>query len=82
MSNPIPERKPEPCPSDQTESYWQIGFNDGYAGKERVYPTPDGPYELRNSGYSNGYFAGQSKRFADENPARFARLIAAIKGDV
>jgi hypothetical protein len=57
-------------------SYWQIGFNDGYAGNDRQWPTPDGPYELRNSGYSNGYDEGRRKRRNEQAPQRYAAMVA------
>ena len=46
-------------------SYWQRGFDDGYAGKHEEMPTVEGEYAPINRGYMNGYRAGREK-FAKE----------------
>ena len=43
-----------------TESWWQRGFNDGYANLV--------PAGIRKPGYSNGYMAGRAKRMDEEVP--------------
>ena len=63
-----------------TESYWQRGFNDGFANLPEQLPNKGGSWDRQNSGYINGYQAGRSKRFAADWPERQARILAAKEG--
>jgi hypothetical protein len=60
-----------------TESYWQRGFNDGYAGNPPQYPNKGGALDRQNAGYSNGYDCGHSKLFSERQRAWFERVRAA-----
>jgi hypothetical protein len=47
-----------------THSYWQVGFNDGYARKPRRSRVEK--WSAIDNGYTNGYTAGKAKRLRDD----------------
>lgn len=64
-----------------SDSYWQRGFNDGFMKLIESPPNKNGPDDRENRGYSNGYEAGRSKRFAEDWPQRKARILALVADD-
>jgi hypothetical protein len=62
------------------ESYWQRGFEDGLAQRPASPPNRDGQWDRQNEGYSNGYEAGRSKRWAADWPERRERMLRLLDG--
>ena len=59
-----------------TESYWQRGFNHGYSGARHTPPNNNGGWDIEVRGYTNGYDAGHTKRFSEEQRRRAENRVA------